>query len=948
MKIFGYEVLKSDSVKELNKQIAEYEATSKIRPAAQFWEYRQREGAIIPNYATDLQKKDMQHLAKVCSVYRQVVSSLQWELFRRGAEFEPRFTKKCVNVECEKEFDYDAERCDLCNSLTRKPNYAEIKTVKSFVEKVNENGDTLIDVCRQLEFDLNVLDDAFLGIAKEYYFDEEGNIQGGVITEAFRIDPASIFIIADKTLRMGRNWDGKRMMICPVHRKPLLEKDICPTCGKKTHPAYYKTRTMNGIEELFYMSDEIIHVSKFSPSLTYGYPPFLSLYQKVMIELNMDWYVRSSYEKGRPPNGWLFVKTKNIPSLQKAVDWVIEKTKRNPHFVYPLGIDSQDNKGPFVNFVNLMNSMQEMQATEFRNMIKREIGALFGVMPLFQGDISAGGGLNNEGLQVTVTNRAVEVGQGIYNEKVFPRLLEMFGVKDYKYELQPSEEKDEMAELQRFQLEIQNASMMRQMGFEVELNDEGGFEFSGQAAPMQQGGLPQLPFGAEPTYGEQRFGGEPDSVRRSVEKQVKIPLAPGEKPPQGAKLVVGPRRGRYYIPGEKPTEPRAGDRQQPVSYIPGEPSRREVDRDMRQWENRLSKWHENTPKEEPVFVFGRHMMETNQTKAIREQLRGMGATVVEIPLEFHRLQGTNEKDRAKYDDYLSSFFEGRKTVDLHSSEGWPAGEFHREQRRDNLLALEVPQVVGANSREQLSFLLRELRTKPLKKARPPAQSKVIQVQAERTKKTLEDELKELMDIDLKRKPSKAEMRKLIDKLTDKFGSRLKRMTKNQLEKAYKKAMESVEKELELNVIFGESDKNALEVLANSEPLTRAYTGMTHELSQKLNDVIETAYEEPELFTMDKIITAMKKASDEEEYRLARIARTETTKVSNLARANSYLKAGQEDALFKWVGPDDSRTTDICKEIKEKTKNGVKLAKLAELTNNFLPHFQCRHTFVKVV
>ncbi len=751
------EIVKSDSLKRINKRLDELEGTAAIRPVLE-WQLHQ-EGAIIPNWATNLTIQDMYNLARISSVYRQVISSLQWEIFRRGAEFRPKFVRKCSNEECGKEFDYEAEICDECGAPTRKPDYSQIKDLEKRFKQINENKQSLIDVCKQCEIDLDIVDNAYFIIAKEYAFNENGEIIGGKIKEILRGDPAVMRILADRYGRLGRDESGRKLYVCPVHRERVSRTPGYCSCGKRLYQAFYVAKNQAG-KNIYYLEDEVIHVSKFSPSLTYGYPPLLTLYQKIMIELNMDWYVMKSYDKGRSPNGWLFVKTQNVDSLRKMIEFVLEKTKKNPHTIIPIGVDSQAG-GSFAEFIDLMKPLSEMQAIEFRNVIKREIGALFGVMPLFQADISTSGGLNNEGLQITVTNRAIETGQAIYNEKVFPEILRQFGVTDFEYVLLPSEEQDEMAELQREAQKIQNARMMLDMGFDVELDEYGEFKFSGEAKKPSEAQAPEL-FIDEKT---QRFDGEPRSVRLSVKKG-------------------------------------------------------------------------------------------NLPKVTKETLR----------------------------------------------------------------------------------------------------------QASEAEKKLEKELKEIIrKLDFKRRPSEEQIKKVIAKLTEKFKEKAKNVTKKELERAYKKTIEEVEKEINMDLGFGDLDKNAVELLANSKVLTEAYDGMSKALSEKLNSIIAEAYRTGEL-DINKIVSRMKQAASEEEYKLRRIARTETTKVSNLARYNSYVKADPEGkALYKWIGPDDSRTTPICKEIKEKTKHGVTLQELKRIIyetakkynpdfepGEFLPHINCRHTFVRVM
>jgi len=85
-----------------------------------------------------------------------------------------------------------------------------------------------------------------------------------------------------------------------------------------------------------------------------------------------------------------------------------------------------------------------MQFIEMRNEFRRQIGALYGVMPLFQADVSTSGGLNNEGLQITVTNEAIEDGQAVFNDDYYPWVCDQLGITDYHIELNPHEEQDEI------------------------------------------------------------------------------------------------------------------------------------------------------------------------------------------------------------------------------------------------------------------------------------------------------------------------------------------------------------------------------------------------------------------------------------------------------------------------------------------------------------------------
>ena len=57
-----------------------------------------------------------------------------------------------------------------------------------------------------------------------------------------------------------------------------------------------------------------------------------------------------------------------------------------------------------------MDTLEEMQYITVRDEMRQRIASFYGVSNVFMMDTGKSGGLNNEGLQVLVTNRAVEFG----------------------------------------------------------------------------------------------------------------------------------------------------------------------------------------------------------------------------------------------------------------------------------------------------------------------------------------------------------------------------------------------------------------------------------------------------------------------------------------------------------------------------------------------------------
>ena len=93
-------------------------------------------------------------------------------------------------------------------------------------------------------------------------------------------------------------------------------------------------------------------------------------------------------------------------------------------------------------------------------------------------DNSTSGGLNNEGMQILVTNRAVEMAQNVWNKYVFPFVIKQFGITDWDIILPPSEEEDEIAKMRKREIEVNIAGQIKNLGFEVDMDENGKFVYS--------------------------------------------------------------------------------------------------------------------------------------------------------------------------------------------------------------------------------------------------------------------------------------------------------------------------------------------------------------------------------------------------------------------------------------------------------------------------------------
>ncbi len=426
------------------------------------------------------------------SVVDTIVRAITDEVFRNGIIIQPRFKSKCTK--CGAEYEDDVPICEECGGITRSPDLTERKKMKQWIEDFrNSFNESLITVLKQIDDDINRVDNGFILLRKDYYYTEDGKFFGFKVKDIIRASPFKMRLMMSK-YGIGRGMQGEYLYVCPEHREELIRKEksgtyYCDKCGKELLPAWYASADKGRI--LYYAKDEVYHIKRWSQTQGYGIPPILSVIIKVLLLMKMDRYMLAAYSLQRSPKGLLILRGR-IDSIERAWEQLKQKAMENPNMIYPLVIEgaSDDSGKRVVEWVDFGLKPDEMEWTEVRNEMRKQIGARFGVMPLFQGDLSIGGGLNNEGLQITVTNRTIETSQTVWNA-VLDWLSKQLGYSDWKFELAPNEEKDLKAEIERERMRIENARIMKDLGYEpVLVEGLDGIDFtykksssSGSSAP---------------------------------------------------------------------------------------------------------------------------------------------------------------------------------------------------------------------------------------------------------------------------------------------------------------------------------------------------------------------------------------------------------------------------------------------------------------------------------
>ena len=402
---------------------------------------------------------DIQTISMSVEEIRSPVSHITGEVFRRGIEWE-------------------ATKAD--------PDHEQRDRLQEFMKDCNVFDQSLEEVLRQFHYDVNTVDDGFLYLAKEYKSMDDDTLRSKIV-EIRRLNPALVEFDLD-VAGLPKNAH----FLCPIHRDEVQDTpQTCehPGCKRICQPVMYKYYHRN--KHIYLFDSEVIHVTKFSPSETYGWSPILTIFEKALTLIGMDKNLYRYFFERKMPASMIMVFTDDPESLRRERSNLAAQTRLDPNFVPMVAVSARNNRGR-VDMVRLFHTLQEMDYLPVRQEVRERIAAMWGVTPAWQGAPEAFGGLSTQTQQLVVMSRVVEGDQRMFHDKVFPILLDAFGITDWKLTLPTPEEKAEATRISFAQQRVSVASQLNQMGFTVKLKDQGedmesiSFVIEGQSVPMSQ------------------------------------------------------------------------------------------------------------------------------------------------------------------------------------------------------------------------------------------------------------------------------------------------------------------------------------------------------------------------------------------------------------------------------------------------------------------------------
>jgi len=183
--------------------------------------------------------------------------------------------------------------------------------------------------------------------------------------------------------------------------------------------------------------------------------------------------------------------------------------------------------------------------------------------------------------------------------------------------------------------------------------------------------------------------------------------------------------------------------------------------------------------------------------------------------------------------------------------------------------------------------------------------------------------------------SGAEVKALIDSEMSTLDVKLSRRARTFVEAVYRKGLDQAAKDAHIKIAFDARDEDAVDYLMTRwSGVTTTLPEFTQANRDRFSEIIEGAYRDPGKFNLQDMTKQMREASEAERFKLERIARTETTVISNNGRMNGYLKApGYADMKYSW-----SCAPDACERCQEIAGMGpMSVEELRQLTAGFCVH-----------
>lgn len=430
---------------------------------------------------------------------RTCVDNLIQQHYRIEPELKPRFQSKCPV--CGTEYREYHELCDnpycvLQGAVCIGPDVAQKKGFEDWSEKVNRNGQSYLDLAKLYTYDVHISDNPVVLSSFDYVFDPLSGLVVGKKLLEMTTCPADAF----RLIQDEHGVPGGLFFTCIEHRDVKVHRNEevseCRICGKQLvnvtavtikRGSSTSSRDTADVEHLL-IDGEWFLKPFYTQTINYGVSPVYTVWMLSSAIWYMDNIELNTYKMGRPPKSLLLFNSYNADSVKSQIRSEFNRAKENrnypPTLVYPF-----EGKTP-ATILNMLPTDSELQNLEHRKEHRDRISAMFGVMPTFQADASTGGGLNNEGMEITVTLIRLESLHKWEEQGLFEYYMKSLGITDWVLKYPPLKEEDRMAVISRKEGNLKMLQTVLQMGADYRIKNEEDLEFEivGKLrAPMMTG-----------------------------------------------------------------------------------------------------------------------------------------------------------------------------------------------------------------------------------------------------------------------------------------------------------------------------------------------------------------------------------------------------------------------------------------------------------------------------
>lgn len=404
----------------------------------------------------------------------------------------PAFEWECQN--CGATYDRDVDECEICGSdRLREPDQEQKRDAKRFFDRVNGDGQSL-RALMEYEEDYQSYRGVSVVIARKAYqkarqgdrvgdrlfgetyvaeVDEERGFNG--VLELVHADSRVVLPITDEHNHHGGAW------ICPFHRGTFwtdddVDGDIsdaeCPQCGVQLEEAGYAEVGGVGSEdvETLYLKDEVVSWARHYPEyngLDGRSPvlPLIKLQAIIQFSRSYELSVLNSENTDRLPNKIVAAYGPNVrQALSASLDEESDKSAWETGEIYFDGPADEVE----VDIIDVTPGGILEGREQSIQRYQQQIRANFGVSDAFENELSDTGGLNAEGTQIEIMNRAVAAAHQDTQDKALSQIRDVLGLTDWRIKyVDPKREQHELTPLDK----VQAINTAQQAGIAWEISD---------------------------------------------------------------------------------------------------------------------------------------------------------------------------------------------------------------------------------------------------------------------------------------------------------------------------------------------------------------------------------------------------------------------------------------------------------------------------------------------